>query len=74
MKTLSFYMGDDDLERIKAEQDRFAAMGMRVSMSAAIRSLIQRGAESTGDTAPPAPANHGAADYAPVQGKGKIFA
>lgn len=51
MKTTSFYAGDDDFERIQAEQERLAAIGIRVSKSAAIRSLILRASQIKSDAA-----------------------
>lgn len=54
MKTTSFYAGDDDLRRIEAEQDRLAAMGIRISKSAAIRYLILRASQAEPGAAAPA--------------------
>jgi hypothetical protein len=45
MRTMSFYAGDDDLERIQAEQERVAAMGFRISKSEAIRAMLLRAAQ-----------------------------
>jgi hypothetical protein len=77
MKTMSFYAGDDDLERIKAEQDRFAAMGIRISKSAAIRSLILRASQAGEETEAAAVENQ-KIDYATIdtmhyREKGKVF-
>ena len=52
MRIISFYAGDDELARIQAEQDRFAAMGFRISESAAIRSLILQ-TQKSADEKPP---------------------
>ena len=42
---MSFYAGDDDLERIHDEQERVAAMGFRISKSEAIRAMLLRAAQ-----------------------------
>jgi hypothetical protein len=76
MKTISFYAGADEMQRIKAEQERFAAMGIRLSKSAAIRALILRASESS-DQALPVPQaealNPENGGFWPVQAKGKVY-
>ena len=52
MRTMSFYAGDDEVMRIQAEQERFAALGIRISKSSAIRSLILRASQATHEAAP----------------------
>lgn len=75
---MSFYVGDEDLDRIRAEQERCAAMGIRVSKSAAIRSLIFRASETAPKSAAAAaPAektfNREISDPVQFRQKGKIF-
>ena len=78
MKTMSFYVGDEDLERIQAEQERFAVMGIRISKSAAIRSLIQRASSPAVEAAEPPQAeeqvvNSTTTDTMHFREKGKLF-
>lgn len=47
MKTMRFYAGEKDVERIQAEQERLAAAGDGASETEAIRSLISRAMTAT---------------------------
>jgi hypothetical protein len=55
MKEITFYACEEDLELIRAEQERLSTAGMRVSQSEAIRSLILSSRVIASNVEAPAP-------------------